>query len=173
MEKWKNIFGFDGRYQISNLGRVKSLARERIVGSNGARYISKEKILSPVESSGYLVVRLYKDGNWKKRRIHRLVAETFLGVSDLTVNHKNGNKKDNCVENLEWVTHQENMAHARKYLIDISRNSGEGCYKAKLKTKEVLFIRRSKKKDSVLAKKFGVSRASIWNIRNWKCWKCT
>ena len=93
MEQWRDIEGFDGLYQVSNQGRVKSL-----------KY-GKEKILKGVKScNGYLTVGLCKDGKEVRKYIHRLVAEAFLpNPQNLPqVNHKDEDKTNNCVENLEW-----------------------------------------------------------------------
>lgn len=113
-EIWKDIEGFEGLYKISNLGRVKSLARV-IASINGKQRVSKDKILkSKGISSGYRAVILYKDRKEKTMYIHRLVAQAFLqNDNDYTdVNHKDGNKENNILENLEWATRSYNIKHA-------------------------------------------------------------
>ena len=101
-EIWKDIKGFEGRYQISNKGRVKSL------NYSNRKY---EKILTNVvDGKGYYAISL---GRGVRKSVHRIVAEHFL-PEDLErkyVNHKNGIPKDNRVENLEWCTPSENMQH--------------------------------------------------------------
>ena len=107
-EIWKDIVGYEGLYQVSNLGRVKSL------GNTKAR---KEKILLGVSiSDNYLQIGLNKNGERKRYVIHRLVAEAFIPnpLNKPQVNHINGNKKDNRVENLEWWTQCENIRHSNK-----------------------------------------------------------
>lgn len=109
-EVWKDIKGYEGFYQISNIGRVKSL-----VGWNRHRYIQRELILKQTMSTtGYLKVELKKDGKRKSIKVHRLVASAFLDNPEgkKTVNHKDGNKTNNEVSNLEWNTHSENINHA-------------------------------------------------------------
>ena len=103
-EEWRDIKGYEGLYQVSNLGRVKSL--KRIVRANtcGIREIP-EKILTACKSNcGYLLVVLCKNGKHKNKNVHRLVAETFLPnpLKCKEVNHKDEDKYNNVLENLEW-----------------------------------------------------------------------
>ena len=112
-EVWKDIKGYEGLYQVSNFGNVKSL-RKRIDKGKCHRYFN-EKILKPIETNkGYLRVKFCKDRKIKKIRVHRLVAEAFIKKPELEVNHRDGNKKNNKIENLEWVTKKENLQHAWK-----------------------------------------------------------
>ena len=106
MEVWKDIEGWEGEYQISNLGRVKSFK----VNKNGI-------IMKPYPiNSGYLLIDLMKNGVRERRLIHRLVAVAFIHNDDIDnkviVNHIDGNKKNNTYTNLEWVTYSENSDHA-------------------------------------------------------------
>lgn len=110
MEEWKPIKGYEGLYEVSNLGRVKSLNR-KILCSNGLIKEIKEKILTPKDNGkGYLNVILSKNGNHKNFYIHRLVAEAFIPnlENKEEVDHINTNKYDNNVDNLRWVTRCEN-----------------------------------------------------------------
>lgn len=112
MELWKDIKGYEGRYQVSNLGRVKSLSREMFNGVS--TYKSKERILKEriaKDKSHYATVSLRKDGRSSTKAIHRLVAEAFIPKVEGKhyVNHKDENKLNNLVENLEWVTPSENL----------------------------------------------------------------
>lgn len=112
-EIWKDIKGYDGYYQISNLGRVKSL--ERIICINNTNRKLKDKILTPrYDKKGYLGVALNKNAIARYFKIHRLVANNFINNADnkKQINHKDGNKQNNKVENLEWVTNIENRKHA-------------------------------------------------------------
>lgn len=115
-EVWKDIVNYEGRYQISNFGRVRSLPRFSSNGEGQQRYV-EGKILKPKLDKGYVVIQLKKPGEkYKHHRISRLVAFAFIPnpESRPEVNHIDGNKLNNTVENLEWVTRQENMKHAVK-----------------------------------------------------------
>lgn len=113
MEEWRDIEGYEGLYQVSNEGRVKSL--ERYV--NGGKQLVEEKIKSVFRmSDGYYGVNLYKDGTQKLKKIARLVAETFIpNPTNLPeVNHKNEDKALNTVENLEWCDRSYNINYGTR-----------------------------------------------------------
>jgi len=116
MEKeiWKDIPEFKGFYQASNIGRIKTVARVVPFGSQ-IRYI-KEKILKQRIRFGYFECNLSVNGKLYIRKSHRLVAFAFIPNPNkkLFINHKNGIKHDNYVDNLEWCTKSENMKHAYK-----------------------------------------------------------
>lgn len=110
MEHWKDIIGYEGLYQVSDRGRVKSLSKYDRLG----RFHS-ERILSMCDNGkGYLVVNLKVNGSQRMRTVHSLVATAFLPnvENKPCVNHKDGNKRNNSAENLEWVTFSENTIHA-------------------------------------------------------------
>ena len=102
-EIWKDIKGYEGIYQVSNFGRIKSSYTKRILkgGKNKA---------------GYLLVGLYKQGVLSRKSIHRLVAEAFIPNPDNKpeVNHIDENKTNNMVSNLEWMTAKENINHGTR-----------------------------------------------------------
>lgn len=103
-EIWKDIKGYEGLYQVSNTGRVKSLDRIDIIGRK-----IKGFYISPKNDNDYQRLNLYKNGNRKTYSIHRLVAEAFIPNPEnkLTVNHINHIRHDNRVDNLEWATYAE------------------------------------------------------------------
>lgn len=113
-EIWRDIEGYEGHYQVSNLGRVKSLERY-MNGRNGGKSLLKERILKPIKNNrGYLNVNLSKNRKRKNANIHRLVAKAFIPNPDNKpeVNHVDTNKKNNRADNLEWATTKENIRHA-------------------------------------------------------------
>lgn len=112
IETWKDIKGYEGKYQVSNTGLIKSLPKLK---GKGRGYLTKEIILSPKKDRyGYLVVCLRKDNKNHHFTVHRLVASAFVPNlhNKPIINHKDGNKLNNNVENLEWCTVQENTKHA-------------------------------------------------------------
>ena len=117
-EIWKDIAGYEGLYQVSNQGRVKSL--ERYVENRVAQNYQPERIRTlmerkkPGQETGYKAIILYKNNKGKNCYVHRLVAAAFVPNPEnkKTVNHINGDKHDNRAENLEWMTYRENNLHA-------------------------------------------------------------
>ena len=110
MEHWKSIDCYEGLYEVSDMGRVKSL------GNNKTR---KEKILKPHNSgSGYLKVTLCKDGHTKQLLLHRLVAEAFIQNPNnlATINHKDEVKTNNVASNLEWMSIEDNVAYSQIHM---------------------------------------------------------
>lgn len=116
-EIWKDITGFEGRYQVSSYGRVKALSfMQRYLLRNGAEAFRKTReriVATQAINSGYMIVHLHKDNKRTAALVHRLVAGAFLGqCKEETINHKNGAKTDNRVENLEWASYAGNHLHA-------------------------------------------------------------
>ena len=111
-EIWEDIEGYEGLYQVSNLGRIKSLRRRRKIG-RGATQPMPERILKQ-NSAKYRMVTLSKDGIVEGRNVHRIVLITFAGKAPnkYETNHIDGNKHNNCLSNLEWVSSSENTLHS-------------------------------------------------------------
>lgn len=110
MEIWKDIKNFENMYQISNYGRVKSIKRVRKLNNDKIANV-KERILKPTYINGYQRVVFSKNGKRYNYFIHRLVAEAFISNHNnyKEINHKDENKKNNCVNNLEWCNHSYNI----------------------------------------------------------------
>ena len=176
-EIWKAIKDYEGKYEVSNLGRVKSLERT----SRLNRKI-KERILAPREhTGGYLRVQLSR----KDFYIHRLVAEAFIPNPEnkSQVNHIDGNKRNNHVDNLEWNTPLENNLHAirtglnkkdREFMIKIANceNHKKAIAKRRKFTKEqIIEIRKSQETDTILAKRYNTSRGQIYSIKHYRTYK--
>ena len=115
IEIWKDIVGYEGSYQVSNFGNVKSLDRKGLFGTQNVIYksrILKQKILN----MGYYSVNLSKKSKVKTYTVHRLVGKAFIDnpKNKATINHIDGDKLNNRVDNLEWCTMNENFEHAYK-----------------------------------------------------------
>ena len=110
-EIWKDIKGYEGYYQVSNLGNVRSLDRVGRTGKN-----LKGRVLKQKTTKGYNMVGLYKDGKQKHKTVSRLVAKAFVNNPDKKpeVNHIDENKQNNKADNLEWVTAKENSNHGTR-----------------------------------------------------------
>ena len=132
MEIWKDIKGYESLYQISNTGKIKSLQRY-VCSKNGSKQLIKEKIRkTSITTAGYEYVVLANKGKNKTLLVHRLVAETFLPnpFNLKCVNHKDENKHNNNINNLEWCTRKYNMNYnklpLKKYKKVLKFNK-EGC----------------------------------------------
>lgn len=122
--KWKEVKGYEGRYIISNYGEVISLPRYKNNKSK-LQYVEPKEILQYVnKNNGYIYVMLCKNGKQKNIRLHRLVAEAFIPNSEnlLQINHIDGNKQNNKVNNLEWCNQSQNEIHAYKLGLIKNRN---------------------------------------------------
>jgi len=155
-EIWKRLTGFYDRYEVSNLGRVRNLSG---------------KVLRPcLTVRGYIQFTPKRDGVKKAKQIHQLVAAAFLGPCPpgLEVNHKNGIKTDASLSNLEYVTHQENVAHA---IATGLKPRGKGG-RTKLSEDDVREIRKMIGEIPMkeIAAKFGVRRAQITAIKHGRFW---
>lgn len=165
-EIWKDISGYEGLYQVSNLGRVRSFDRYVRNGTSN-RNIKRGKILKPcVTRDGYLQLNLIKDKKKKVSTIHRLVAKAFIENPENKpcVNHIDGNKQNNNVTNLEWVTYSENTIHAMKIGLKTDPK-GRNHYKRAVNqyTLDGKFIRRWESIKAVQDK---------WNLKSIKISSC-
>ena len=115
LEEWKDVKGFEGLYQVSNMGNFKSLDRVSYHNDGRVRRIKGKAINGSLSYRGYIQVTMSKNGVITSSSLHRLVAKTFLGeppTSEHVVNHIDGDPTNNNVDNLEWVTQKANAQHA-------------------------------------------------------------
>ena len=174
-EIWKPITNYKGLYSISNYGRIR---RDRKYGFGACK---PNIILKPIKHyNGYLSVVLFKNYKNKgiRRLIHCLVLENFIGKTSkrYQVNHKDGNKTNNRVKNLEWVTPKENINHAKIILKSFSNMpNGEQIKQSKLTKNRILEIRNKyssgKLNQTKLASLYNVSITNIHKIVRLKTWK--
>lgn len=175
-EFWKSIKGYEDKYEVSNLGRVRSIDRKisytRFDGKVVVRSY-KSKILRPaVNRHGYLMVVLGFKG--LNTTVHRLVAKTFLknNTDKKCINHIDGNKQNNFVNNLEWCSYTENMLHSMKNKL---HPSGEKLHLSKLNENQVLEIRSlykdKKMNQTEISEFYGVNQSTISLIVNNNTWK--
>lgn len=162
-ETWKPVLNYEGLYEVSDLGNVKSCITTQ----------SRRKgLLKPYLKNGYLAVNLYDNTGYKHYYIHRLVASAFItNPNDFKeVNHKDCNKQNNCINNLEWCDRYMNLQHSYEKGL---KRTGERHGGHKLTWESVYYIRKNYKKCTVneLCKKFNVSCYCIYNVINGKTWK--
>lgn len=172
IEQWRPAVGFEGLYMVSDLGRVKSLQKIR---KNRYTYCVKgERILRQANKEGYLSVALADHGTPTSFTVHIIVASAFIPNPNNypEVNHKNGNKKDNRVFELEWITHQQNIKHA--FDIGIKNQIGSKCPRAILNEDKVIEIRNKFRPliytRKMLSDEYGVSVATIKKVLNKSNW---
>jgi hypothetical protein len=182
-EQWKPIRGYEGLYEVSNMGRVKSLDQVSY-RSNGITmcYIRqkgrllKGRLVGSKKKKQYLGVLLCRNGKQENKKIHRLVAEAFIPNPNNypQIDHIDGNKTNNTVSNLEWVTNEENMR--RSWEKGLRSYCGENSPRAKLTQSEVDEIRNTYVPGvrgfgrKSLAKKYHVSENAIKAITEGRTW---
>lgn len=167
-EIWKSIPDFDGWYEASNLGRIRRVkpGRSTFIGRICQTHKSRD---------GYLRVHLFMNGERCQELVHRLVASAFIPNPSNRphINHKNGIKSDNSLDNMEWATAAENIKHACQTGLN-PPNSGAKNGNAKLTRQAVESIRKSwvpfRKTAKMLAEEYGVSLITVRRILNGKSW---
>lgn len=178
-ETWRPVIGYEGGYEVSDCGNVRSLPRRVMVGHGATRSVRQRVVAQRVHPQGYLIAFLQRGNKSQGFLVHRLVAAAFIGPIDdgSEVNHKDGDKKNNRAGNLEIVTRQQNIDHAvANGLID---NKGESNTQAVLSLEQVKAIRAEYVRGGrraggngykALGEKYGVSWGTIRDIikgRNW------
>lgn len=174
---WEWVKGFEGVYKISNWGNVKSANRNIKHYRGGLSFRAGQVLSINLDKYGYPKVTLQKAGRRKYFTVHRLVATAFIPNPDNLpqINHKDGDKTNNFVDNLEWCTDEDNKKHAHTTgLIDYSKNSGENCYTTNLTNKIVLEIRNkmdSGVRNKDIEKEYNLGRSTVSRIKTRKSFK--
>lgn len=173
-EEWRDIPGYEGCYQVSSIGRVRSVRRSR-----------PGRLMKLSNRRGYRQVGLTKDDTYKAPPVHRLVLAAFVGPSKLQVNHIDCDKANNRLENLEYCTPQENIAHAirnDRFLKGDKSPSrlhperlprGENNKQAKLTERQVREIRNlieQKVRGPKIARAYGISAMTVTQIKYRRIW---
>lgn len=175
IEEWKDIKGYEGHYQISNKGGVKSLRREVPHAKYGSRVVDSQELSPSFTTKKYLQVRFCVDKVKTTEKLHRLVAQAFIPnlENKPCVNHKDGVKTNNLVGNLEWCTWSENTQHATELGL-MPDNRGSRSYRSILTEEDIPIIRERLSNgdtSSSIGQDYGVSSAAIFDIKRKKSWK--
>lgn len=160
-EIWKDVPDYEGFYQVSNLGRVKRIDSNRILAERQGK-------------NGYIRLNLSKNGEQKQAFVHQLVLKKFGSPqpNGKQVNHKNGNKKDNRIENLEWVTIAENIKHRDDVLGKHTKGTRNGsAILTESDVKEIKSLRAKGWTCKKISLRYAVGRAAISHIVNGRTWK--
>jgi hypothetical protein len=174
-EEWRDIVGYEGKYQASSLGRIKALS----YGARG-KYYGKEKILKPeVMKLGYLRVPFWENKKNRRWLVHRLVAEAFgliknrVHTKGIEINHIDGNPSNNKLSNLEVVNRSENILHAFKIgAIKPMRGSNNPCSKySEKQVKEIHALTLKGKSRKEISKTVGVPISFIKDVRGGRTWQ--
>lgn len=178
-ERWLPVVEFEGFYEVSNMGRVRSIPRtEPVYRSDGSTWYERARegrLLNAARTkNGYLRVNLKKNGVQSQHLVHRLVLSAFRGAApdeSWYACHNNGERTDNRLPNLRWATPQSNQADRKKHG---THQCGENAAPARLTERQalqIIFERRAGKTLSDVARQFGVSFQQVSKIARGECWK--
>jgi hypothetical protein len=169
-ENWKAVVGYEGLYEVSDQGGMRSLDRTGTRTRKGG--ISKGRTLKPFVDSGngYLSVNLSRDGKARKRTVHTLVLEAFVGPRPAGMEgcHEDGNRSNAKLGNLSWGTPEKNWDDKRRHGTALV---GEKCVKSKLTEEQVSLILASELTSLKLAEQLGVASSTIRAVRIGQNWK--
>ena len=170
-EEWRSVVGYEGYYEVSNSGGVRSVGRKHWNGH--AWWYRNGIMLKPqMNDKGYYIVSLSRNSIVCPTRVHRLVAKVFIEnkCDKPFINHKDGNKVNNHLDNLEWCTPLENVRHAIKNKFHDPALSGSKFSRDEVKKIRVEY-KYSKTSHRKMAKKYNVTPTTIYNLLNFKTWK--
>ncbi|MFT8928535.1 MAG: NUMOD4 domain-containing protein [Sporolactobacillus sp.] len=168
-EAWKAAYGFEGLYEVSNFGRIRSIKRYVPSKNGSVRLVNSRILIVHRAYNGYLRVPMCRNAERKTVSVHRLVAETFIKneFNKSFVNHIDGNKENNRVDNLEWVTPSENSKHALNHHLFVPKH-GEDHPNSKLSSddvKQIFYLYNSRKyTQREIGNMFGIGRTAISRI---------
>ena len=168
-EVWQPVQGYEGLYEVSNQGRVRSLDRVQR-SKRGALQRFKGRTLKPSLVEGYEQVALCRNGKAKLRKIHQLVLEAFVGPRpspQWDACHCDGSRRNNFLANLRWDTKKANQADR---LIHGTDSRGSNCKTAKLAESQVLAIRLDERLYEEIAKDFGIATVTVGRIKRQESW---
>lgn len=172
-EIWKEVAGYEGLYEVSDQGRVRSMPRV-LVDCLGRRSRWKSKILDGGVTGGYRTIMLCKPNSQYMESVARLVALAFKKnpKNKPEVNHKNGNKLDNSADNLEWSTHQENCAHRQAVLRKCICQDGPGAVMTNAQVRKMRKIRAETGATyPQIAKMFSLNKITVYAAITGRSWK--
>ncbi len=164
-EEFRDVKGFEGYYEVSNLGNIRSV--DRFVGKNANKFVEGIPFKTPKDRYGYFRANLRKEGGRSCKLVSRLVAEAFIPNPDNkpTVNHKDGVKTNNCVSNLEWATHSENQKHKFDTGLATQVSFKNNASKLTEESLKAIRSRIGKDKDRYISLDFGVCEETVRKIR--------
>lgn len=168
-ERWLPVVGFEGLYEVSDLGRVRSVARE-VANRWGTRTPRRQRVLAAiVDCDGYIKVNLNRDGASRQRPVHQLVLEAFVGPRPAGAQtlHANAVRNDNRAPNLSWGSASDNCADRDRHG---NGPQGERNPRAKLTEEQVRAIRVEPGSHASLARQYGVKPETIRRIRDGRQW---
>jgi len=169
-EQWRPVAGFEGAYEVSSYGAVRSLSR-RLINRIGHPHTVRGRVLKPdVDKDGYLVFRVSAYGKKRVVKGHRLVAETFIGScpDGYQVAHYDGNPANNRVSNLRYATCKDNHNDKRRHgRLPVGRKHG----RSKIEEQDALYIRDSLDSNEALSKLYGLTTMQIKRIRDREFWR--